>query len=151
MIEVKAKKCKGTGKASGYGCGKPTKYRKYGLGKMCCYASWLYSSENGKIELNKALNKVTKPRKELEALKKETKNRKGLTTLLNSVKTICHQYIRQRDKGKPCISCGTQWSNTFQAGHFYKSELFSTIRFNEFNINGQCEQCNLRKEGNKRS
>lgn len=36
----------------------------------------------------------------------------------------------------------------FQAGHYFKSELFSTIRFHEWNINGQCEQCNMRKDGN---
>ncbi len=54
-----------------------------------------------------------------------------------------------RDKGKPCISCGTPWHQDFQAGHFYKAELFSTIKFHELNIHGQCVQCNIRKEGNE--
>lgn len=149
MIETKAKKCNGNGKAIGYGCGKLTKHRKYGLGKSCCYASWLYSSENGKIEMNKALNKVSKPRKELDSLKKETKNRQGLTTLIKSVAKVCHEYIRLRDVNKPCISCGTQYKNDFDAGHFYSAGKFSNLKFNEFNINGQCIQCNRFNEGNE--
>lgn len=86
--------------------------------------------------------------KELLRLEKQTKERKGLTTLLESVKKVCHNYIKLRDRYKPCISCGTQWHEDFHAGHFYKAELFSTLKFNEYNINGQCVQCNLRKEGN---
>lgn len=148
MIPVKEKACKGQGKAKGYGCGIITKYRKYGLCKAKCYPNWLLNSEAGKIELEKARLKVTKPRMELEALKKEKTNRKGLTTLLESVKQVCHKYIRLRDNGKPCISCGTQWHDDFQAGHYFKAELYSNLRFNEHNINSQCVQCNIREEGN---
>ena len=149
MIELKPKPCKGTGLAKGYGCGKITKHRVYGLGKMCCYSNWLLTSENGKIKLEKARLKVSKPRRQFEEFKKERKDREKLTTLLESVKKLCHKYIRLRDKGKPCISCGQPWHQDHQAGHFYKAELFSTIKYNEYNINGQCVQCNIRKEGNE--
>lgn len=149
MIKPKEKPCKGTGLAKGYGCGKMTKHRVYGLGKMCCYSGWLLNSENGKIKLEKARLKATKPRREFEDFKKERKKRDNLSQLIDSTKKVCHEYIRLRDKGKPCISCGTPWHQDFQAGHFYKAELFSSIKFHEFNINGQCPQCNLRKEGNE--
>lgn len=149
MIEPKPKPCKGTGQAKGYGCGKITKYRVYGLGKMCCYANWLLTSENGKIKLAKAELKVTKDRRELEAVKEEKKQRNGLATLLKSVRDVCHKYVRLRDKGKPCISCGEPYHKDHQAGHFYKAELFSSIKFNEDNIHGQCVQCNIRREGNE--
>lgn len=148
-MDIKPKKCKGTGQAHGYGCSTPTLYRTYGLCNAKCYPEWLYTSDAGKAKMKKALNKVQKPRKDLEKAKEETKNRKGLSSLLNDVKKICHEYIRLRDKGKNCISCQNPYTSTHQAGHFYKAELFSTIRFNELNINGQCEQCNLRKEGNE--
>lgn len=84
----------------------------------------------------------------LEKMAKERKERIGLTTLLESVKTVCHTYIKLRDNGKPCISCGTQWHKDFQAGHFYKAELFSSLKFDENNIHGQCVKCNIRLEGN---
>lgn len=147
-IPIKNKKCKGTGIAKGYGCGKPTLHRIYGLGKMCCYSDWLLNSENGKIKLAKATLKATKPRRELEQAANVQKEEKGLASLLSSLKTVCHKYIRLRDEGKPCISCGTPYKTNFQAGHYFKSEIYSTIRFHELNINGQCEQCNMRKDGN---
>ncbi|TDQ27678.1 recombination protein NinG [Tenacibaculum caenipelagi] len=149
MIEPKPKPCKGTGQAKGYGCGKITKYRVYGLGKMCCYANWLLTSENGKIKLAKAELKATKERRELEAVKEEKKQRNGLASLLKSVRDVCHKYIRLRDIGKPCISCGEPYHKDHQAGHFYKAELFSSIKFNEDNIHGQCVQCNIRRKGNE--
>jgi hypothetical protein len=148
MIEHKSKKCKGTGQAKGHGCGNETIHRVYGLCKSKCYPNWLLTTDAGKIKMNKATLKATKPRRDFEKMEKEHKNRSGLTTLLESVKQVCHKYIRERDKGKPCISCGTQWHKDFHAGHFYKAELYSSLRFHELNINGQCVQCNIRLEGN---
>jgi hypothetical protein len=147
-MQRKKKPCKGTGLSKGYGCGKMTYHRIYGLGKMCCYSDWLLNSENGKIKMQKAMLKVSKPRREFEEFKKERKNKSVISQLLESTRNVCHEYIRLRDKGKPCISCGTQWHQEFQAGHFYKAETFSTIKFNELNIHGQCVQCNIRKDGN---
>jgi len=147
-MQPKKKPCKGTGLAKGYGCGKMTYHRIYGLGKMCCYSDWLLNSENGKIKMQKAMLKASKPRREFEQFKKERKTKSVISQLLESTRNVCHEYIRLRDKGKPCISCGTKWHQEFQAGHFYKAETFSTIKFNELNIHGQCVQCNIRKDGN---
>ena len=157
------RKCKGNGKAKGYGCGKELEYTeynnkktylaKYGLGLKCCYAPFLYGTDEGKEILSKAVIKVQAPRKkieeELKEEKAEKKDRYKVTALLKTLKVNCHKYIRERDKGKPCISCGILWHESFQAGHFYKAELFPSIRHNENNINGQCKTCNLRKEGNE--
>ena len=148
MIQHKKHKCKGTGKALGYGCGTMTMYRVYGLGKMCCYPDWLLNSEQGKIVLHKAQIKATKPRLDLEKAQEERKQNTSLSNLIQSLVNVCHKYIRERDKYKPCISCGANWNEHFQAGHFYKAELYSNIRFDEFNINGQCRRCNGWKEGN---
>ena len=149
MIKPKAKPCKGTGQAKGYGCGKPTIHRIYGLGKSCgCYGAWLFNSEAGKIKLKKAIEKAQKPRKDLERVRVERSSKKSLEALKNSLKTICHKYIRLRDKYKNCISCGAIWNEHFQAGHFYKAEIYSNLKFHAKNINGQCRECNLRKDGN---
>lgn len=57
---------------------------------------------------------------------------------------VCHEYIRERDKDLPCISCNKKYtqSNPMQAGHYYKAELYSGVIFDERNINGECEYCN---------
>tara|TARA_B100000787_G_C16188259_1_gene295905 strand:+ start:1644 stop:2258 length:615 start_codon:yes stop_codon:yes gene_type:complete len=149
MIETKPKKCKGIGKAKGFkSCGKETLYRKFGLCDSC-RCDWLINDERGRIELQKATLQATKPRKEFQQYKKERKDRNSLTTLLESVKNVCHKYIRLRDKNKPCISCKAPYHSEHQAGHLYKAELFATIKFHEFNINGQCIKCNIRREGNE--
>ena len=67
---------------------------------MCCYADWLLTSENGKIAMEKARLKAVLPRKQFEQYKKERKGRVKLTTLIESVKKVCHDYIKLRDKGK---------------------------------------------------
>lgn len=60
----------------------------------------------------------------------------------------CHKYIRERDQGKPCISCGKPLAGTFHAGHFKTDGNHAILRYNEDNIHGQCIQCNLYKSGN---
>ena len=147
---LKQKPCKGHGKAKGFkGCGNmvDARIRKYGL---CpgCYGDWLYQTPEGQEKLNKALLKAKQPREELEEAAKEKKRREGLTTLLKSVKDVCHKYIRLRDKGKPCISSGIPWKSDFQAGHFFKAELYPWVRFHEHNINGQSILDNCLKDGN---
>tara|TARA_R110000772_G_scaffold262895_1_gene382265 strand:- start:1175 stop:1777 length:603 start_codon:yes stop_codon:yes gene_type:complete len=148
MIKHKKHKCKGTGKAQGYGCGTMTMYRVFGLCKMNCYPDWLLNSEQGKILLYKAQLKATQPRIDLEKAQQERKQTTTLSNLIQSTVNVCHKSIRERDKHKPCISCGANWNEHFQAGHFYKAELYSSLRFDEININGQCRICNLHKDGN---
>ena len=147
-MKVKEKPCKGTGKAKGYGCGKLTAYRRYGLGKMCCYADWLYSSPEGLKMIEMAKLKVSKPRIELEKAKQEKKESNSLSHWLDYTRQIVHGYVNKRDKGKPCISCGQQWNDTFQAGHRYNQKQFNAIRFDLDNIHGQCQHCNTYLEGN---
>jgi len=147
-ISPKRKPCKGTNKAKNFkGCNELRYPHRYGLCKTC-FGEWLYSTGEGEKILNKALNKAQAPRKSLEKAIETYKQEKGLASLLTNVKNTCHTFIKLRDKGKPCISCQTPFKENFQAGHYYKSELFSTLKFHEDNIHGQCEQCNLRLEGN---
>jgi hypothetical protein len=147
---IKEKKCKGINKAISFqGCGKLVNvaFRKYGLCSSC-YAEFLTETEVGKVILFKTINKVQKPRIELEKADKDNKEKKGINGALLVTKTLVHAYVRKRDKDKNCISCGCQWNDKFQAGHYYPGGSFETLKFHLDNINGQCEQCNLFKEGN---
>lgn len=149
-IKPKPKPCKGTtNDTKGYGCGEHTLHRVYGLCKMKCYPDWLLNTEPGRLKLEKATLKATKPRRDLEQAAKERKEKNSLGWLLENVKNACHKYIRKRDSGLPCISCGQEWKPSFQAGHFYKAELYSNLKYDEDNVHGQCQKCNLRDEGNE--
>ena len=59
---------------------------------------------------------------------------------------VFNEYIRARDFGKPCISCGSM--NTSQASHFYSAGKYSLLRFNEDNVHLACLRCNYFLHGN---
>lgn len=71
---------------------------------------------------------------------------------------VCHEYIRERDRDGDhftCISCGNikvikkeQGQSNYHAGHFKSAGEYPMLRFDEVNINGQCQQCNYFKSGN---
>jgi len=114
-----------------------------------CLSDYYLNNPEGKEKLNKATIKAAKHRKDLETAKEEHKNNKSLSWLLQNTVNACHDYIKERDKGKPCISCNEAWHSDFHAGHFYKAELFSTLKLDETNIHGQCIGCNNFKDGNE--
>jgi hypothetical protein len=58
------------------------------------------------------------------------------------------KWIRLRDTGKPCISCG-KITNEMDGGHFKKAEIYSGVIFNEMNCNSQCRKCNRFQNGNE--
>jgi hypothetical protein len=149
-IKPKEKPCRGTtAETKNFGCGVKTFHRVFGLGKMCgCYSDWLLNSEAGQIKLQKSIIKVTKPRIELEQAERQHKEKKGIAGALLVTKTIVHAYVRKRDKGKQCISCGCNWNPEFEAGHHYSANSFLTLKFNLDNIHGQCFFCNNKLEGN---
>jgi len=65
--------------------------------------------------------------------------------MIKKAQIVFNKFIRERDKDKGCISCGSQVT---QAGHFYSQGHHSALRFNEINVNGQCIRCNCFLHGN---
>ena len=65
---------------------------------------------------------------------------KKIPALISKAVLVFHAYIRSRDENRVCISCGQY--KELQAGHFYSGGHHACLRFNEFNVNGQCQKCN---------
>jgi hypothetical protein len=151
MIKPKEKPCKGLGIAHGYGCGKLTMHRVNGLCKMECYPSWLLNSENGKIKLAKSIIHAKKEKKKIEnAFKSDLRAKlKTLGQFEAEAKKVFQKWIRLRDEGKECISCGATNPKGFDAGHFKKAEIYSGVIFDERNVNRQCTKCNRFLGGNE--
>lgn len=62
-----------------------------------------------------------------------------------------NSYIRARDAGKPCISCGRALSaepNSHDAGHYRSVGSAVHMRFVETNTHAQCRHCNNHLGGN---
>ena len=68
--------------------------------------------------------------------------------LITEAKKIAQLYARLRDKDKPCISCGTTYTQQWDGGHYMKAEIYSGVKLNEINIHKQCCYCNDRLNGN---
>ena len=83
--------------------------------------------------------------------KRKRKLKEGLKTLSDHIKEtqkVVNRYVRLRDTGKPCISCGIKYQSNFQAGHLYPAGTCWPVRFDSRNIHGQCRQCNMNKSAN---
>lgn len=82
------------------------------------------------------IKKATTKRVKLEPLPK----------LLKRTEAIVNAWVRRRDEGKPCVSCGGY--HKLQAGHFIPVGKCSYTRFDVNNIHGQCGGCNGPGSGN---
>jgi hypothetical protein len=146
---VKPKKCKGTSKAIGYGCGQLNTYRVYGLGKECkCYQNWLLTSDAGKEQLSKIILKVnekTKKEHEREVRQKRINEKKrlreSLTVWKNELQDEINLIARLIDKDLPCLAKG-KYSNQTHGGHIFSRGSNQTIRYNLHNIHRQSAQSN---------
>jgi len=89
-------------------------------------------------------------RKRLEAKQtREAKARlKTRTEHLADAQAVFNRYIRARDEGKPCISCGRHHTGAWDAGHYRSVGAQPALRFNEDNTHRQCVPCNQHKGGN---
>lgn len=83
------------------------------------------------------------------------KKKESLLTARDWVKKAqiaVNAYVRLRDEGKPCISCGShpeqKAGGTIDAGHYRSRGAAGHLRFNLFNIHAQCVKCNRYNSGN---
>jgi 5-methylcytosine-specific restriction endonuclease McrA len=90
----------------------------------------------------------------IKTRKAETKTRKDKiktkTQWLTEAQAAFNQYIRARDHGLSCISCGKPDNGTHQrhASHYRSVGACSSLRFNLKNVYASCQQCNTSKSGN---
>lgn len=68
---------------------------------------------------------------------------------LKEAQAAFNAVIRERDKGLPCISCGTTADVQYAAGHYRTTASCPELRFDPLNVHKQCNRnCNMAKSGN---
>lgn len=72
---------------------------------------------------------------------------KPLSHWMNMTQRVFNDYIRARDEGCGCISCGSSTSVSYHAGHYRTTAAASQLRFNEDNVSLQCASCNVHQSG----
>lgn len=105
----------------------------------------------------KKLNKIKRDKENKEKaeradLRARKESLKTAGDYIKEAQVAVNKYIRMRDYGKPCISCGAlpvqKAGGTIDAGHYRSRGAASHLRFNILNIHGQCVSCNRYKSGN---
>ncbi|MFP7656097.1 recombination protein NinG [Chryseobacterium proteolyticum] len=108
--------------------------------KVC---GWSCAIPLGRTNMEKQNRKAWN--KEKKIIKDKQKTHKDW---LKDLEKVVNEFIRLRDKGKPCISCGSV-NYTMSAGHYFPAGSYGNVRFDEDNIHGQCWfNCNSSKHGN---
>ena len=91
------------------------------------------------LKTKKEFNKETKRLKHAAKTKSEW---------IKECQTIFNRFIRLRDKGLNCISCGRDHGGQYHAGHYKSVGSSPELRFNELNCHKQCAPCNNHLSGN---
>ena len=92
----------------------------------------------------KALAQVE--RREIKVRKEKLKNRGDYA---KAAQDAFNAWVRERDAGQPCISCGTTADVQYCAGHYRTVGACPELRFEPLNVHRQCNKnCNLEKSGN---
>lgn len=89
--------------------------------------------------------KADKWKHEKKVLKEKLKTK---SDYIKDLQKWVNLFIRNRDRLKPCVSCGRPLNQKFDAGHYKSAGGNPELRFNEENIHGQCVRCNRDLHGN---
>ena len=99
-------------------------------------------SEKGQASAKKALADIE--RKDIKVRKEKLKSR---ADHLKDTQHAFNAWIRARDAGQPCISCGTTADVQYCAGHYRTTGSCPELRFEPLNVHKQCAPCNNHKSG----
>ena len=118
------------------------------MAKACGLDCALVLARAGRAKMEASAEKAEK--EEARKAKKEFMENDGKRLKALAQKTF-NAYIRERDRDEGCISCdkpSTWTGGLWHAGHYLTTAAKPQLRFNEFNVNKQCSQCNLFLSGN---
>lgn len=87
-------------------------------------------------------------RDERKSLREALEKAKTRGTHLKELQGSFNAWIRARDAGHPCISCGRHHQGQWHAGHYRSVGSEPSLRFEPDNVHLQCQPCNTHLSGN---
>lgn len=89
-------------------------------------------------------------RTERQSLHEALEKAKTRGTHLKELQAAFNAWIRARDAGLPCISCGraASWRGQWDAGHYRSRGSEPALRFEPLNTHKQCLPCNRHLSAN---
>lgn len=130
--------------------------------RWCCPAHGaIYAPELRAKEKIKAEAKRIKAQKETEKEGRERRQKmresfKTKSQWDKEAQSAFNRYIRTRDEGKECVSCGSPLmgksnyltGSAIDASHYRSRGAASHLKFNVFNVHSACTRCNRQLSGN---
>lgn len=111
---------------------------------VCSPACAIIDAPKNQDRARKAIQQ--EDRKSLREAKERIKT-KG--QYMREAQTEFNAWVRARDAGLPCVSCGTTADIQYAAGHFRSAGGHPELRFEPLNVHLQCNRnCNMAKSGN---
>jgi hypothetical protein len=118
----------------------PSKPLQVACGVKC--ALDLARAKQAKQKRQEATKERAEHAKRKEATKTKAQHAKEAQAAFNA-------WVRLRDQGKGCISCGTTADLQYAAGHYRTVGSCPELRFEPLNVHLQCNRnCNMGKSGN---
>lgn len=126
-------------------CKKPNATLRVNLSYFCDF-DCAYS-ETQRIKTKKAIKDIAEQRKRDRERLKHLKSR---SEWLKELQVIFNRFIRLRDAGLPCISCGhpDDGSRQRHASHYKSVGGNPALRFDQSNCHSSCSICNNWLSGN---
>lgn len=114
--------------------------------KVCCWQCGLAIADQPANQKKARMAIDQRERREIKVRKQKVKRR---SEYMQEAQDAFNAWIRQRDAGQPCISCGTTADVQYCAGHYRTVGACPELRFEPLNVHRQCNKnCNLEKSGN---
>ena len=130
--------------------------------RWCCpeHGAILAMEEREKEKVKAAAKRI-KEQKEAEKVGRQRRKAKRESLKSKSqwdkeAQSAFNRYIRIRDEGKPCVSCGNPLigksnyltGSAIDASHYRSRGAASHLKFNVFNVHSACTRCNRQLSGN---
>jgi len=111
---------------------------------ICCSPSCAYKYATQQSERKKKREEA----EQRKAWNKRKADVKPLKHWEDMTQRVVNDYVRERDRELPCISCGTWDTAQWEAGHYRSRGAASHLRYNEDNLAKQCHRCNCELSSN---
>lgn len=85
---------------------------------------------------------------ERESFKRRKEAIKSRADWAKEAQQAFNAWVRARDEGLPCISCGRHHQGQWHAGHYLSTGARPELRYTESNVHRQCAPCNTHLSGN---
>jgi len=133
--ELKPRKCRSCGVVF---------QRQRSMQSVCspaCAAAWSAKQ--------RAQKEARAKREERKSIRQALEKAKTRGQHLKELQAAFNAWIRMRDAGQPCISCGrpASWRGQWDAGHFMSRGSSPALRFDPANVHKQCDPCNVHLSG----